>query len=285
MQKQRVVTYLYPEYENASSLKVFQDRTNQIKAFYFTRDYIKKVEKLESGTNYSVYFLFDMTEEGEMTKVYVGQSKNGAYRMQSHDNNKMFWSFCLMFVTDNNSFDTLTIDYMEYYFIKKLETSGRYILENKAMRNIEPNVSIYDKPTVESYISKIEFLLKAEGINLEQEKSTFNTKFYFPKSKKYDAKIFVKDGKFILSEGSIISLPVQSSQNWSDEGKFYNRYTNYINEFLNDGKITAYEGNFKTLINLTFTSPSGVASLVSGLAENGWKFFEGIEELRASESL
>lgn len=282
---QRVVTYLYPEFENASSLKVFQDRTNQIRAFYFTRDYINKVEKLESGTNYSVYFLFDITDEGEMTKVYVGQSKNGAYRMQSHNTNKMFWSFCLMFVTDNNSFDTMTIDYMEYYFIKKLEKSGRYFLENKAMRNIEPNISIFDKPTVQSYISKIEFLLNAEGIDLEEGKVGPFTKFYYPQSKKHSAKIFVKDGKFILSEGSIIRLPIKSSKNWSDEGKFYNRYTTYIEEFLEDGKIIKDGNNYKTVINLTFSSPSGVASLISGYAENGWKFFGGIEELREAETI
>ncbi|MGO1470074.1 MAG: GIY-YIG nuclease family protein [Tissierella sp.] len=277
---QRVVTYLYPEHENASSLKVFQDRTNQIKAFYFTRDYIKKVESLESGKNYAVYFLFDKTEDGEMTKVYVGKSTNGANRMQSHNNNKMFWSFCLMFVTDNDTFDTLTIDYMEYYFIRKLETSGRYFLENKVMRNTEPNVSIFDKPTVNSYINQIEFLLKAEGINFEEEKSNYLTKFYYPRSKKYKAKIFVKDGEFILSEGSIVSPPIESSKNWSDEGKFYNKYINYINDFLEDDKIEDCEGKYKTLINLTFTSPSAVASLISGRAENGWKFFDKIEELR-----
>lgn len=277
---QRVVTYLYPEHENASNLKVFQDRTNQIKAFYFTRDYIKKVEELESGRNYAVYFLFDKTEDGEMTKVYVGQSRNGAYRMQDHNTNKIFWSFCLMFVTDNNSFDTLTIDYMEYYFIKKLGKSGRYFLENKAMRNTEPNVSIYDKPTVQSYISQIEFLLKAEGINLEEEKSDLHTKFYYPKSDKYNARIFVKDGNFILAKDSIISRPIESSKNWSDEGKFYNRYNNYIEDFLADAKIEKYGENYKALINLTFTSPSGVASLISGYAENGWKFFKEIEELR-----
>ena len=57
-----------------------------------------------------------------MAKIYVEQSRNNAYRMQSHDINKMFWSFCLMFVTDNNYFDYMTIDYMEYYFIGELET-------------------------------------------------------------------------------------------------------------------------------------------------------------------
>lgn len=277
---QRVVTYLYPEHENASNLKVFQDRTNQIKAFYFTRDYIKKVEALESGTNYAVYFLFDKTEDGEMTKVYVGQSRNGAYRMQDHNTNKMFWSFCLMFVTDNNSFDTLTIDYMEYYFIKKLEKSGRYFLENKAMRNTEPNVSIYDKPTVQSYISQIEFLLKAEGINLEEEKSDLHTKFYYPKSDKYNARIFVKDGNFILAKDSIISRPIESAQNWSDEGKFYDRYNAYIDDFLEDGKIEKHGENYKALINLTFTSPSAIAAFITGRYENGWKFFREIEELR-----
>ncbi len=53
---QKTITYLYPDSEKASSLKMFQDRTNQIRAFYFTRENIKEVEKLESGTNYAVYF-------------------------------------------------------------------------------------------------------------------------------------------------------------------------------------------------------------------------------------
>lgn len=277
---QRVVTYLYPNYESASNLKIFQDRTNQIKAFYFTRDYIKEVEKLESGTNYSVYFLFDKTENDELTKVYVGQSKNGAYRMQDHNNKKMFWSFCLMFVADNNSFDALTIDYLEYYFIRKLEKSGRYILENRAKRNNEPNVSIFDKPTIYAYISQIEFLLKAEGINLEEEHSTFHTKFYKPKNTIYDASIFVKDGNFILTLGSIVRKPIASSEKWSDGGAHFNRYNNYIKDFLDDNKIEVHGDHYRTLMNLTFTSPSPVASLISGMSENGWIFFEGLDDLR-----
>lgn len=36
----KTVTYLYPDIEKASSLKMFQDRTNQIRAFYFTRENI-----------------------------------------------------------------------------------------------------------------------------------------------------------------------------------------------------------------------------------------------------
>ena len=48
---QETITYLYPDDKKASSFKIFQDRTNQIRAFYFTRENVKQVEKLESGTN------------------------------------------------------------------------------------------------------------------------------------------------------------------------------------------------------------------------------------------
>ena len=53
-----------------------------------------------------------------------------------------------------------------------------------------------------------------------------------------------------------------------------------MNDFLADEKIEEHEGGYKTLINLTFNSPSAVASLVSGLAENGWQFFKEIDDLR-----
>jgi len=279
---EKVVTYLYPNIEKAGTLKVFQDRTNQIKAFYFTRDNIREVEKLESGQNYAVYFLFDKSADGEMTKVYVGQSKNGAHRMESHQANKLFWSYCTMFVTDNNSFDALTIDYMEYYFIQKLKKSSQFSLENKDMRTNEPNVSIYDKPTVMSYIEQINFLLKAEGIDFSESTMTLTNKFYMPGSRRYKAKLFVKDGKFVLSAGSILVRPIESAKEWNDEGKFYSRFTSIIEDLLSDEKVRIVESGYEAIVNLSFNSPSMAASLVSGRAENGWRFFKGLNELRDS---
>lgn len=277
---QKTITYLYPDSEKASSLKMFQDRTNQIRAFYFTRENIKEVEKLESGTNYAVYFLFNEAEDNEITKVYIGQSRNGANRMLSHDKSKTFWSFCIMFVTDNNSFDAMTIDYIEYSFINKLKNSSSYSLENKDMRTSEPIVSIYDKPNLEAYIEQIEFLLKTEGIDFDEQQVTEDSKFYYSKNKKYHAKISIKEGKFILHAGSLIRSPIESSKNWSDKGKFYNRYTEIVNDLLKDNKVTKKDNCYETLVNLSFKSPSMVASLVSGRAENGWLFFEGLNDLR-----
>ena len=279
---ERVVTYLYPDSDNAAHLKVFQDRTNQIRAFYFTRDHIKAVGALESGTNYAVYFLFDQSADNENTRVYVGQSINGANRIQNHQSGKSFWTYCIMFVTDNNSFDTLTIDYLEYYFIQKLKKSSQYSLENKDMRPSVPNISIFDKPTVHAYIEQINFLLQAEGIDLSESTTPSAGRYYYPKSKSFKARLFVQDGKFILEAGSIIQKPRASTSEYRDGGRFYNRMNALVESLLVDGKIRVIDAyRYEAVVNLAFKSPSRVAVLISGRPKNGWTFFEGLDELRS----
>lgn len=54
----RTITYYYPDENNPSSVKVFQDRSSQIRGFFFKRDYLKEVAKEAYATNYAVYFLF-----------------------------------------------------------------------------------------------------------------------------------------------------------------------------------------------------------------------------------
>lgn len=279
---QRTITYLFPDESKASHFKVFQDRNNQIKAFYFTKENIKEVEKLESANNYAIYFLFDNSEEGA-SKVYVGQSVNGIGRISSHIRNKDFWTYCILFVTDNNSFDRLAIDYMEYEFIKKLKKSS-YVLMNKDLRTSEPNISIFDKPNLLSYIKQIEFLLNAERITLDEVKLTDenNEMFYFPRYKNYTAKLFVKDGKFVLAKGSIIRRPIESSQNWKSD-RFYKKNNSVVDGYIDDGKVVEDNGGYRLLFSISYDNPSTPSSLVTGRSTNGWKFFKGLNELRTMD--
>lgn len=272
----KVVTYLYPNEKEASNLKMLQDTTSQIKGFYFTKENIKSIEKLPSSSNYSVYFLFDDSQSDE-SMVYIGQSVNGINRISEHVRTKEFWSYCIMFVTDNNSFDKLTIDYLEYKFIEKFKKSS-YILTNKDLRKQEPVISIYDKSRLSSFMDQIEFLLKAEGvtIDLKRDKEA-NIKYYYP-SPNYNAKIYIQDGKFILRSGSEIKRPSESSKNWKDN--FYNRYTELIQMYIENDKIIVENGILKTKVDLEFKRPSKPAELVSGTSQNGWTFFKGLNELR-----
>lgn len=274
---QKTITYLYPDISNAANLKMYQDRTNQIKAFYFTRESYKQIYDLPCSLNYALYFLFNDSEDENL--VYVGQSVNGIQRIDEHVRGKDFWSYAILFVTDNNSFDKLSIDYMEYEFIQKFRKSS-YVLTNKDLRLNRPNVSVYDIPNLESFINQIEFLLSAEGIDIdEQVISTEQIKYYFP-SAKHNAKLFIKDGKFILSAGSEIKRPPETTRAWKDKNH-YNRGNVIIDNYIQNEKVKEEDGKIITQVNLSFKSPSAPANLITGLSENGWKFFKGLEEIRS----
>ena len=216
-----------------------------------------------------------------MSKILT-QIQNGVKRIFDHINKKDFWSYCILFVTDNNSFDKLTIDYMEYEFIKRFKKSS-FTLMNKDPRTNEPNISMYDKPNILAYINQIEFLLSAEGVSIDTiSTEQLNERFYYPKNKNYRSRIFVKDGQFVLAKNSELRRPVDSSKNWKT-GNFFNRYNNMIDNYIEDGKVIEENGVLRTVINMSFDSPSRVAELISGQSTNGWLFFDDLNELRTMD--
>lgn len=273
---QKTITYLYPDVDNASNLKMYQDITNKIKAFYFTRESYKKIYDLPCSTNYAIYFLFNDSEEDNL--VYVGQSVNGIQRIEEHIKKKDFWTYAIMFVTDNNSFDKLSIDYLEYEFIQEFKTSS-YLLTNKDLRVNKPNISVYDMPNLQSYVNQIQFLLSAEGIDINEHTDSQEKIHYYYPSSKYNAKLFVKDGKFILAKGSEINRAPESTQEWKNKNH-YIRNKQIINQYIKNEKIKEIDNKLVTQVNLSFKSPSAPADLVTGLSKNGWTFFKGLSDIR-----
>ncbi|KAF5068959.1 hypothetical protein DSECCO2_237520 [anaerobic digester metagenome] len=273
---QKTITYLYPDKKNASNLKMYQDRTNQIKAFYFTRESYKKVYELPCSLNYAIYFLFNDSEDESV--VYIGQSVNGIQRIEEHVRRKDFWTYGILFVTDNNSFDKLSIDYLEYEFIQRFKKSS-YVLTNKDLRLNKPNISVYDIPNIEAFITQIKFLLSAEGIDIDEQQGRNEVmKYYYPPTK-HNAKLFVKDGKFILAAGSEIKRPLESTKDWKDKNHF-KKGNAIIDSYIENEKVKELNGKLITQVNLAFKAPSAPANLITGLSENGWKFFKELEEIR-----
>ena len=278
----RAITYYYPDETAPSSLKVFQDRSSQIRGFFFTRDRLEDMAKVENAGNYAIYFLLgNDDDEHPIPTIYVGQSKNGAGRITDHKHKKSFWSHCIMFVSDNNAFDTNAIDYMEYYFIQKVVSAGVYVVENKDERKKKPNVSIYDQPAYDQYIAQIEFLLQVEGVRLALPAKKITGKYYKLKGKGPSAQAYFQDGLFYLDVGSIIRPASGKSQPKELSNVLLNREKR-IQLLLSEGKIAPCEDDcyYKVLYPLSFRSPSMMAVFVLGYNANGWKTFDGIKELR-----
>lgn len=277
----RAITYYYPDETAPSSLKVFQDRSSQIRGFFFTRDRLEDIAKVENAGNYAIYFLLgNDDDEHPIPTIYVGQSKNGAGRIIDHKYKKSFWSHCIMFVSDNNAFDTNAIDYMEYYFIQKVVSAGVYVVENKDERKKEPNVSIYDKPTYDQYITQIEFLLQIEGVRLMLPAKKIAEKYYKLRGKGPSAQAYFQEGKFYLEVGSIIRPSATKSESMKS---IMDRRKQQIAQLLAEKKIAPSKDDdrcYEVLYPLSFKSPSTMAVFVLGRSANGWDEFVGIEELR-----
>lgn len=282
MEVSKAITYFYPHFSKAGTLKVFQDLTSQIRGFYFTKSNINDVEKLEYVNNYAVYFLFENNNDEPL--IYVGQSENGISRIKNHVINKNFWNYCIMFVTDNNQFDKTCIDYLEWYFINLFKKTA-FSLENSQERFKEPNIDTsFTKPTILNYASQIEFLLEANGLNLNidliTEGSPSNKKTYSAPSNT-KASLYLHDGNYILKAGSIIKCPAAETKSWKDEGKFYSRFKNKFDELIETNQATLIDENSAQLLNdLVCNSPSFAGSLCTGRATNGWRFWQGLSDER-----
>lgn len=279
---EKTVTYFFPIESNPSVLKMFQDQSSQVRCFYFKRNYLNKMKEMPNSENNAIYFLFGNNRENGKQSVYIGKSPNGYNRLSEHRYYKEFWSYGMMFVSDNESFDANIIDYMEYYFSNKVKEGGSFSLENRELREKEPNLSVYNKTICKKIINEIEFLLKAEGVSFEQIEMTNTKKYYSPYQKSYNAKIFVQDGRFFLEKGSIIQ-----TYRGREETKVTEKSIKVeLEKLLRDEKIKQIDNNkFEVLVPLSYEKPSRIGILITGRSCNGWRFFENIEELRTNNTI
>jgi hypothetical protein len=86
----------------------------------------------------------------------------------------------------------------------------------------------------------------------------------------------------MLTSGSIISRPIESSKEWSDQGRFYVRFNLIFDGLLSSGKaIVLNEREAKLITDVAFKSPSAAASICSGHAESGYEFWKGLKAFTA----
>lgn len=282
MNQARTVMCYFPDSHHPNNLRIVQDPTSQIRGIYFTKSQIKKVEELPFANHHAVYFLFSEDD----ASLYVGKSINGIGRLKDHLREKDFWQFAILFVTDNNSFDTLSIDYLEQHFIRVFSKT-QYSLENRDLRIGKPNVNMFTEAALMSFAKHIAFLLEALGISLsdqpaEEEQVDEDDVFYAKKP--YEAIIHLSDGKFILQTGSIIRAPDEKTRDWSDNGAFYRRYRQKFDQLIEAEKaVLLTQSTAKLLEQIEFNKPSMPAELCSGNSQNGWLFWEGLDDKRRAQ--
>ncbi|AZQ19074.1 TPA: DUF4357 domain-containing protein [Enterococcus faecium] len=87
---------------------------------------------------------------------------------------------------------------------------------------------------------------------------------------------------FLLLNLAVHCRPVESSAQWKT-GNFFIRYNDVIDSYIEDGKVIEKNGVLRTILDISYNSPSRVAELISGNSTNGWSFVEGLSELRTMD--
>lgn len=240
-------------------IRIYMRHLSTIKAFVIPRIYLGEAKKLTGADNPGVYFLIN-DETGSLSKIYVGQTRNGITRLDDHNTRKDFWNKAILFLADSQHFTLNIISGLEKYAIQKTIDANRYQVDNKNVPKYKINE--YDLPLVEEIYEEIEFIMAALGYRMNDATDQTNQKI-FTTSRRGVVGMGIYSGEaFDVLPGSEIDMSKPSHT------EIYNAKRQ---ECLDNGTIAQKDdGNYYLTKVVTFKTPSGASDFVLGGSTNGW---------------
>lgn len=258
--------------ENPNGIRVVYNASFPFKAYIIPRTCMSETSNVVPDEKIGVYFLFDE----DRTKVYIGQTGNAIGRIQTHHQQKKFWSIAIMFLEDKDKWISL-IDELETYCIIRLEKAyeakkTRYVLQNTKKRGRKEE-SLTRLPEIRDEIFPyIKFCLAAFEYNIE------SSVFLKKDSASYEVPVSATRGgimakglynrddhSIIVKAGSEIRYDVKAC------GENINKQRQ---EFKEKGKIKKIKGKYILQEDVAFEKLSPAAEFVIGGSCNGkteWK--------------
>ena len=229
-----------------------------IKAFVIPRLYLAEAKKLTGVDNPGVYFLIN-DETGSLSKIYIGQTRNGISRLDDHNSKKDFWNKAILFLADSQHFTLNIISGLEKYAIQKAIDANRYQVDNKAIPKYQ--ISEYDLPQVEEIYEEIEFIMGTLGFRMNDSSTQSNQQIFTTSRRGVVAKGVYSGESFDVLPGSEIDI---------NRAVNIESYNAKRQECLRDGTITETDGKYYLNKIISFRTPSGASDFVLGGSTNGW---------------
>lgn len=208
-----------------------------------------------------IFYLIN-DEDGAISRLYVGQTRQGIARLDDHNAKKDFWNKAILFLSaDRESFSLDNVSALEKYAIEQATESRHYTVENK----VDPRYEIdqYQKPTVEQIYEEIAFVMGTFGYQIEDKEDALkDVKLFFTSRRGVKARGVYRGDTFDVLDGSPVDL---------DKKPNLGRYDKMREELLTSGDLTREDGCMGLLHKtVSFATPSGAADFVLGGSNNGW---------------
>ena len=228
--------------------------------YVIPRPLLSEAKKITGINRPGIYYLINENDENKIAQIYIGQTRNGAVRLDDHNRSKDFWNKAIMFLADSKTFSLDMISGLEEYAIMKAHESNRYKVENSVKPKYE--IDEYDLPSIEEVYEEIQFIMATQGYKMDNAKMSMNEADIFQTSRKGIIARGVYGGdKFQVLEGSEINL---------EKPVHLEKYNRQRKELYEKGDIVKQGDKYILTVTLEFNTPSGASDFVLGGSTNGW---------------
>ncbi len=232
---------------------------------YFSRpSYTEVRSKLaEEISRSGVYILWNTYGSGETPTVYVGEGDVVKPRLDSHANNKDFWTHAVTFVSKDRNLNKAHVQYLEARLIEIAREAKRCDLDNGNSPQ-PPSLAWADRVDAELYLKDMLLCLPVLGVSFfEKARSPAETtRNLFLNSTTLKAQGFEDGSGFVVRRGSQASM--------TEAPSIHKYLTTWRNQLLNDWGILVKDGEtYRFTSDYKFPSPSTASGVLLGRTSNG----------------
>lgn len=264
---------MYLENDNPDELRTLEISNRTIKATVFPRPLLREFLRRKEANRPGVYMLYGNLSPDNFPMLYIGEGDPVSERLKDHGLNKDFWTEAYVFTSKDDYLTKTQIKFLESVLIDSAKDANRLRLDNIQSSN-EPTISEADRDEAKEFFESIQLLVQVlrlnffERLSLAPIEPTSDEIIYGFTSKGAEAKMAIREGKYVLLSGSTVVK--RHTKSYSPSVK------KYRDALINDGALKSYnEEMYIVEKDIPFNSSSYAADIVCGGSIAGplaWKY-------------
>ena len=243
------------------------------------RQYNNRPEFSKTG----VYILVGPSEESSLPTIYVGEGEPVKERLDSHFNEKDFWTWAVFFVSKDESLNKAHAKYLESRLIELATAAKQSKLDNKQKSQL-PTLSEAEKENTENFLLDMLSIFPLLGLNVFEKTEELQKppNLLHLKAKGIEATGYEDARGFVVCKDSQLTKEEVPSLS-----QYLPKVVTIRKDLLEQGVLSKKEEYYVFAEDYVFSSPSRAAAVLLGHSDNGrtaWKNAEGKNSEGPSDS-